>query len=477
MLAPFKHQAEVLDQSKDMASFAVFWEQGTGKTRLTLDSIRYQREQGNIDAALIIAPTDVHRAWIEDELPKWAPDFEGHFWTSSKATTIAHKQMVRRVFDDAPFPVMALGYDGFMTEKGKAFCRSFFKKRRVFMVLDEATAIKTPGAKRSMSLVNAGRWVPYRRILTGTPITTAPWNVWSMVKFLDPTFWPSKGIHTPAEFRSFFGVWEKGQFMKDGQLREYPKLVTYRNLGILHDWLDEISSRVLKTDVFDLPPKLYVKRYFEMTPEQRRVYRELEKESLTLLRNGELVTVQHKLTLLLRFQQITSNYLPTGKDGEMTILDPKRNPRLDALASAVEEIGHQAIIFARFNLDVDQILDLLKGKSVRYDGLVGSDGRARNKAAFLAGDPKAQFFVTKASVSGKGHTFVNAHSCLYYNNSFSLEDRLQSEDRLHRAGQTHAVNYTDLVCPGTVDVKIVSTLRNKLTLAAKIQGDDLKEWI
>lgn len=471
----FKHQEEVLERSKELVAFAIFWEQGTGKTRLALDSIRYQRSEGAIDAALIIAPNDVHRAWIEDEIPEWAPDFmdESYFWTSSKATTKAHRQMIEHVINDAVFPVMAIGYDGFMTAKGKEFCRRFFKKRRTYMVLDEASAIKTPAAKRSMSLVNAGRWVPFRRIMTGTPITTAPWNVWSMIKFLDPGFWPSKGIHTPTEFRTFFGVWEKGFYKnKKGELEEYPKCTGYRNLEILHQWLDEVSSRVEKSEVFDLPPKLYSTRYFEMTPEQSKAYRELKAYAMTIL-GDRLVTVAHKLTLLLRFSQILSNYLPTGDENELVQLG-KRNPRLETLEAAIEEIGHQAIVFARFDLDVDKILNLLKGNSVRYDGRVGSDERARNKAAFLAGD--VQFFVSKAAVQ-KGHTFVNAKTCVYYNNSFSLEDRLQSEDRIHRAGQDVAVNYIDIVCPETIDVHVVETLRAKKNLAGQIQGDNLREWI
>lgn len=476
MIPHFEHQIRLFEETKDLPAHALFWEQGTGKTRTALDTITYLFEQGNIDGALVVAPNDVHRAWIEDQLPQFAPSLEGFFWTSSKASSLSHERMIGRLYESRR-PIMAMGYDGFMTVRGRTFAKRFFKDRRAILILDESTAIKTPKTKVARALVNAGTWVAYRRVMTGTPITNAPWDVWSSIKFLDPTFWPRKGLGSTEAFRVQFAEWEEGK-MRDGngRLRTYPKLIGYRNLERLHEYLSEISSRVLKENVLDLPPKLFSKRHFELSPEQREVYDQLRDEFRAWV-NGHLYETTHALTRMLRLAQVAAGYLPSPNENEPAIPIGKKNPRLNVLESAVAEIGHQAIINARFNADVDSILALLGSRAVRFDGRDNSDERARAKATFLAGD--VQFFVTKPAVSGTGHTFTNAKTILYYTNDFSLENRLQSEDRAHRAGQTNPVSYLDFVAIDTIDELVVSTLLRKESIASLITNGTLnwKEWL
>ena len=473
----YAHQSRVLAESRDAPTFALFWEMGTGKTKLTLDTIAHLRDNDRIDAVVVVAPNGVHRNWIEDEIPKWLPaPVQPYAWLSGKAGTKRHESAVASLLT-APFPFLAFSYEGLVTERAVKYLRKVFEKRRVFMVLDESTRIKTPGAKRTMKIVAAGKHAAYRRILTGTPVTNSPFDVYSQMKFLDPDFWKKAGFGTLAEFRNHFGIFKT---MENDRGQHWEQVVAYRNLSQLQALLAPVSSRVLKSDALDLPPKLYTKRYFDLSPEQVRVYREIRDEALTLLASGELVTAALAITRLLRLQQVTSNYLPVDDGSEDIVLVPitDRNPRLECLLELVDEIEGQAIIWARFRRDIDQITEGLvaAGHScARYDGKVGSDGRVAAKAAFQKGDVK--FFVANPAVGATGLTLTAARTVIYYSNSFRLEDRLQSEDRAHRIGQHHPVQYIDIVAPGTVDTHIVAALRNKINLASQVTGDQLKEWI
>lgn len=472
----FAHQQQILAESGDKPYFAVFWEQGTGKTRLALETMVNLARKGEVDAALVLAPNGVHQLWIQDEIPSWVPGHDRLFtayYTSSKAATKAHQRMCEQALT-APFPIVAMSYDAFMTKTGMAWVRKFLDRRRVFYVLDESTAIKTPAAKRTKSIVASGQHAPYRRILTGTPITNSPFDAYTQMRFLDQDFWRKAGFQTFTAFKTYFGIWAKG--FNTGQQREYEYVVGYRNLPELQAILAPHSSRVQKADVLDLPPKLYSKRYFELTPEQRRIYQEIKEQALTVLATGDLVTVPLVITRLLRLHQVTSNYLPTDGDEPTYTISPN-NPRMDCLMEALEEVSGQAIIWARFNMDVDQICERLGNRAVRCDGRDSAQERQQRITSFKAG--QVQFLVSKPQTIGvsRGQTLVNANTVVYYNNTFSLEDRLQSEDRAHRSGQTHAVDYVDIVAPGTIDTHIVKALRDKLDVASQITGDQLKEWV
>jgi len=475
----FKHQADYLDHHAELREWALFWEQGTAKTRPILENVAKLWQERKVDTLFVLAPTGVHRNWVEDEIPLWLDvPYRAIFWESSKTGTQKFQRSAKQVLHAKELAVVTMGYDAIMTQKGHNYIKSLCTKRNgVFYVLDESTAIKTPKAKRTIRVVASGRWAQYRRILTGTPITNSPFDVYKPVQFLDPDFWKRYEFPDYATFKTYFGIWTKGTVKTpSGDIREYPSCSGYQHLDELHAMLQEISTRVVKDETLDLPPKLYSKRNFEMTKEQKRVYREIRDAAMTFLSSGDLVTVPHALVRLLRLHQVTSNYLPT--DGVEPVVDiDKRNPRLECLEAYIKEAAHQTIIWARFNRDVDLIMDLLGKDAVRADGKVNSDGRARAKRAFQAGD--VQCFVSKPSVTGvsRGLTLTAAKSVIYYNNSFSLEDRLQSEDRAHRAGLKHPVGYVDIVAPGTVDVRIVRALRDKDNIAATITGDKLKEWI
>jgi len=476
---PFKHQLDAWNFSRDFRSYGLFHEQGTGKSCTTLMTASWLYEQDKIDGMLVVAPNGVHRNWTDNEIPKHLPDEvprTSYCYISQKARTKKGQKALSETIDCEGLAILTMGYEAFITEAGKLAAWRFLKKRKTLFVLDESTRIKSPTAKRTRSILKAAKFAPYRRILTGTPVANGPLDLYSQMRFLQTDFWEQFGFGTYTSFKAFFGVFEKGYNYSSG--REFSQLLRYQNEDKLHDMISDLTDRVTKDEVLDLPPKLYSTMNFDMTSKQAQLYeafrsKGIEEILLAIADTNLDLPAPMAIVIMLRLQQITCGYLPNVKGG-LDLLG-KENPRLDLLVDVCEDIPHQAIVWSRFRKDIDLICDRLKGRCVRYDGSTGSDERAEAIDRFQSGD--VQFFVGNPAAAGEGLTLHAARTVVYYSNSFKLTDRLQSESRAHRIGQEHPVHYIDLVCPGTIDEMIITALRAKLDIASMITGDKLKEWL
>jgi SNF2 family DNA or RNA helicase len=480
---PFEHQRTTFEYSKDLPAYGILWEQGCGKSKIAIDTACHLYEKGEIDAVFIVAPNGVHRNWLTDEMPTHIPTrlrskIKAEYWDTGKSAAQHHKFRMEQLLKHKGFPWFMVSYDGIMTDRGRLYCARFLRLRRCLYILDEAHNIKSPNTQRTKRIVASGKYAPYRRLLTGTPVAQGPFDVYSQVKFIDENFWKRHGLDNFALFKFHFGEWwtKEQAKKKSGYDPGYDKLLGYKNLDQLSEFLKSISNRVTKESAgLNLPPKLYSKRYYEMLPAQRDLYEKIRDEYIAELEDGAIVDGALAIVRLLRLQQIICGYVQTDDAEEPVRLISEKNPRLALLGEITESLYHPAIIWARFTKDVDQIMELLGDKAVRYDGRVSDDEAAEAKRKFQSGE--AQFFVGNPAKGKEGLTLVQARTVIYYSNSFKLIDRLQSEDRAHRIGQHHPVDYIDLVAPGTVDERIVSSLRDKFDIATKITGDDLKEWL
>lgn len=486
--APFKHQAELYERTRDMKSHALFLEMGTGKTKIVIDIVGHLFESGEINGVLVLAPKAVAPNWVNDELPLHFGVEPGRYrvflWDTAKAGNIGYQEKLATFLATPPdiLAILVQSYDAIMTERRKGTKRGVLKgleaakhlltKRRCMFVLDESARIKTPKAKRTKRVLAASKYAPYRRIMTGTPITQGPFDMFSQLRFLDADVWKRMGCGSFPAFKTMFGDWLENVRSDNGQ--RFQTLIGYKNLAALSKVVDQMGDRLLKEDVLDLPPKLYDKRTFEMGKEQRQLYDELRREFVIWLDAGDAVTAPLAITRLLRLQQITSGYLPTD-DGNMIEIEP--NDRLACFMEAAEDVHHQAIAWGRFQKDVDLMeAALLKaGKTcVVYDGRTSQTDREERRAAFKAGD--VQWFVGNPAAAGEGLTLL-APTVIYYSNSFKLGDRLQSEDRAHRIGQDKPVLYVDIIARGTLDRTILRALRDKVDLASQVLGDDVRSWL
>lgn len=471
---PFAHQRAEFEATRERAYHGLLWEMGTGKSKVVIDTAAWMYEQGAIDGLVVLAPNSVHFNWHTDELPTHLPDqvaarTRSFVYQSPRAGTQWHQRAVADLLGHDGLAVMLMSYNAVMTERGRRALWAMLKQRRCLYVLDESTYIKTPIAKRTKRVVASGKYAPFRRILTGTPVANSPFDIYSQMRFLDENFWRRHSIGTSQVFRHTFADFQ--QFLDgNGRTQEFP--VRYKNLDQLREWLAPCTSRVLKEDVLDLPPKLYTRRYFDLTAEQRRAYDDLKSDYETELAQGQLVTTPLVIQRVTRFQQITSGYLPTD-DGPLHRFTP--NPRLGVAEDFRDECGCPALVWAQRDEDVDALMHLLGDRAVRHDGKCTDAEKERAKAAFKAGE--VQFFVAKPSVGGEGLTLTQARAVFYYNNGYNLSQRQQSEDRAHRIGQAHPVTYVDAVARGTIDEGILRALLRKFNVGAEVTGDQAREWL
>jgi len=488
--SPFDHQRRIFEDTWSKEAFAIFAEQGTGKTKIILDTAAKLYMEGRIDALLVVAPRGVAVNWINEEIPRHLSDAVvpatlGMVWRSTAAGTKKHEAAEKAVLSHKGLAVVSVGYEAIVTTKGRDFARKFLTRRRVLFVADESHAIKSPGAKRVRAILAAAKLAPYRRALTGTPASQSPFDVYTQIRFCDGDYWKQFGLGSFLAFSTFFGIWNAAVNHSTGQ--GYKTLVAYQNLNLLHKWLAQISVRVTKEDTLDLPPKLYSTRTFEMTPEQRRLYNSLVSDFVAVMANGAEISAPLAIVRMLRLQQVACGYLPNEKfdedgypTGNVELVSLGENPRLELLRETCEALpsGAKALIWARFTEDINQIVATLAKdgrRVVRYDGKVKDKERSAAIEAFQNGD--AEFFVANPAAGGTGITLHAAKTVIYYSNSFKLVDRQQSEDRAHRAGLLHPVHYTDIVAAGTIDVHVLKSLQQKINVAAAVTGDKLREWV
>jgi SNF2 family DNA or RNA helicase len=468
---PYAHQITALEKSWHKDTFAYFMEMGTGKTKVLIDNLAMLYDKGKVDGALIVAPKGVIGTWYNQELPTHLPDHIENVTVLWQAN-INKKQQEKldRLFETGhDLHIIVMNVEAFSTDKGRSFAAKFLRSHKSMMAIDESTTIKNPKAKRTKNILSLATLTRYRRIMTGSPVTRNPLDLYTQCYFLDPFHLNHSSYYS---FRNRYAV------MKSANIsgRSINLVVGYQNLSELSDKLKPFSYRVLKEDCLDLPDKVYMKRQIDLTPEQIRLYRQMKQEALATL-NGKTVTTMTALTQIMRLQQITCGHF-VADDG--TTQNIKHN-RMSELMEILEEVEGKAIIWAHWQRDVELIVSAIEkqqgpGSVVHYYGKTLPEERDYAIRNFKEND-KVRFFVGTPATGGYGITLVQANTVIYYSNGYDLEKRMQSEDRAHRIGQTKKVTYIDLIAEDTVDTKIVKSLRKKINIASQVMGEELKEWI
>ena len=468
---PYAHQLTALEKSWNRETYAYFMEMGTGKTKVLIDNLAMLYDKGKVNGALIVAPKGVVGTWYNNELPTHLPNHINHvtvLWKS--AINKKQQEKLDTLFKTGEgLHILIMNVEAFSTEKGKAFAEKFLSCHNTLMAIDESTSIKNPMAKRTKNILMMSKNSKYRRIMTGSPVTKNPLDLFSQCYFLDP-------FHLDHE--SYYSFRMRYAVMKTANIsgRRIQLVAGFRNLGELSEKLQPFSYRVLKEDCLDLPDKIFIKREIQLSPDQRKLYEQMKQEAIAILKGKQTTTV-NTLTQLMRLQQITCGHF-TADDGSTQHIP---NNRLTELMNVLEETEGKAIIWAHYQYDIKSIIKEVNkiygpGSIVDYYGLTPQEDRQPNIKRFQS-DPKCRFMVGTPSTGGYGITLTAANTVIYYSNGYDLEKRLQSEDRAHRIGQKKSVTYVDLMADDTVDEKIVQALRKKIDIASEVLGEELKSWI
>ena len=468
---PYAHQLTALEKSWNKENFAYFMEMGTGKTKVLIDNVAMLYDKGKIDGALIIAPKGVVKTWYEQELPTHLADHIENVSVLWQANiTKGQQEKLDSLFEiDSALHILVMNVEALSTEKGVKFASKFINSHKTLMAIDESTTIKTPTARRTKNIIKMGVNAKYKRIMTGSPITKNPLDLYTQCEFLDPWL---------LDFASYYAFRNRYAEMKTMHLRgrSIQVVAGFQNLGELSDKVKDFSYRVLKEDCLDLPPKNFVKRHITLTADQKRIYEQMKKHAIAML-NKKVTTTVTVLTQLMRLHQITCGYV-TADDG--TIQEVESN-RLNELMSVLEETEGKVIIWANYQFSVSDIMKKIgkvygEDSYVHYYGLTPQEDRQDYIRKFQ-NDPKCRFIIGTPQTGGYGITLTQANTVVYYSNGYDLEKRLQSEDRAHRIGQKKNVTYIDIIAEDTIDEKIVEALRSKIDIASQVMGEELKEWI
>jgi len=468
---PYQHQLNALSKSWNKETFAYFMEMGTGKTKVLIDNVAMLYDKGKIDGVLIVAPKGVIGTWYNNEIPAHLPDHiekKAVLWQANINKT--QQEKLNTLFETGhELHILIMNVEAFSTEKGRLFAAKFLRTHKSLMAIDESTTIKNPKAKRTKNILSLAQLTKYRRIMTGSPVTKNPLDLYSQCEFLDSYL---------LDFQSYYAFRNRYAEMKTLRMhgRSIQVVSGFKNIDELSRVITEFSYRVLKKDCLDLPEKVWTNRNITLTTEQSKVYQSMKEKALAHL-NGKTVTTASTLTQLMRLQQITCGHF-VSDDG---ITQQIKSNRLPELMNVVEEMEGKAIIWAHFQQDIKNIVKELTEiygprSVVDYYGLTDKDKRQGNIDKFMK-DPECRFFVGTPATGGYGLTLTSANTVIYYSNGYDLEKRLQSEDRAHRIGQKESVTYVDIICEETVDTKIVQALRKKLNIASEVMGEELKDWI
>ena len=459
---PYKHQEQGIERFINETYGAFFCEMGTGKTKISIDLVCNNKMS---DGVIVAAPNGLHRNWYHKELPVHAneTDYLAYCWNGPPKTNKSLKEWNKFIrTDDDRKKFLLINVEALRTANGYDRVVEFIENRKsVEFIIDESTCIKNPKAIVTKACIRLGGLCDKRWILNGTPVTQGPLDLFSQCLFLHKNALPFKSY---TAFKSYFAIEEQVVM----QQRTFRKIVDYKNLSHLTAILAPFSLHLRKKDCLDLPEKVFVEHIVPMTVAQQRAYDQLKNLCLTMLDSGELMTAEMALVKLIRLHQITTGFF-VSDEGTVTHLP---NNRIEALLS-IAETTRPIVIFCAYKENITQVTKALTqvygDKSVvTYTG--DSTGEERTNAVTAFQEGKVDFFVG-SSAAAKGITLHRASSMVYFSNTYSLEHRLQSQDRIHRIGQVNKCTYTDLVSEGTVDTAILNALQGKKQIANTILND------
>ena len=458
---PYEHQRVALRKGATQSVFGFFMEQGTGKTKVTIDNAVYLYNMELLDTVYVIAPNSVYT--------NWKKEIELH----SSANNYIYQHKIDKKFypkkDKLNWYLMNI--EAFSHKSGYNKGLELVEQRGLttMMVIDESTTIKNRTAKRSKNVIKLGKGVRYKRILTGTPVTKSPLDLWSQFAFLDEDLLGFKSYYS---FRARYCIMQSKPVGGNRRI-EFP--VSYINLEQLEEKILPYTHRVLKKDCLDLPPQIWQRRNIYLSNEQRNAY-EILKEHARVVIQDKQSSIHNKLTEIAKLQQVCSGFLYSD-DGKLVELS---NAKLDELLNIIEEIEGKIIIWATFRHSIQKIEETLQKKYGEKSVVtLYGDTKKRSEVVDNFNDPRgSRFLVSNPSVGGYGLTLNASSYQIFFNNSYNLEERLQAEARNHRSGQkADKVTYIDLVAIKTIDEFIIKALKEKITISAKTLGEEVLDFL
>jgi hypothetical protein len=366
---------------------------------------------------------------------------------------------------------LLMNIEAFSTKKGVDVAEFFVKKFKVFMTVDESTTIKNRQAKRTKAICSVGRGAVMRRILTGSPVTKSPMDLYSQMEFLSPDILGFKSYYA---FQGRYAVVQR----RSMGAHSFNQILGFQRLDELTETLDQHSFRVRKEDCLDLPDKVYMRREVELTLEQSEAYVQMKNLALARLDSGDLSTTQNVLTQIMRLQQICLGSL-TDDDGTV---HPLKSNRQDALLDICDEIQGKAIIWATWTQDIVRLprpcataLASKRSQRSTVKPLIRIANRSWKLSKIGSRSCVSSWGTPKPA--GYGLTLTAANTVVYYSNSYDLgaSASVGGPRAPHRAGEQGDVHRPDIAQDHRREDR--GRLADKIKIADLVLGEDARSWL
>lgn len=471
---PREKQMEALNKVYDMESVALFMDMRTGKTKVIIDLASARRMQATVDRVLIICPLSIRKNWVR-EIELHAPfPVDAYLLDSSKPKDFKRWMSVKH-----DFKWLIVGVESLAAGSAIKYVEEFvLSSYKLMTVVDESSKIKGHAAIRAKNCVKIGRHSAFRVVMTGTPISHGPMDLFMQFEFLDPDI---IGIGDFYSFRKRYAI--MGGY-------EDKQIIGYQNMEELMEMLEPFVFQVRKDEVFpDAPKKIYIRRETQLTEKQRAIYRQVKKEGIAEV-DDQTMLVQNALEKMLRLQEIVGGTVSFRNDPEVEVATRKKytrrriegpNPKLSELMDVVQEYAGSTIVWCAFREEIAMVSEALRkeygdDQVVELHGDVDEATRDYNvNVAFQGG--KARFLVGNTATGGMGLTMHKAENEIYFSNSFNYTDREQSEERAFGPHKTNGTIIIDIIAEKTVDEHILEALTQKKDVSEYVRGtiDTLKD--
>lgn len=430
---PFTHQKVTFSFTRALDCSAIFLEQGLGKAKAAIDLATWRFRKKQIRRCFVVCPVYVMTQWLVEIDRHGHDDFKNYILLEGSS---AKRQKLLEELPAEWAGFIIINYDGLLPLR-EYLLRRQLSSNKIFemMVLDESSKIKHAQSMRSKLSWRLGLTVKYRNIMTGTPITQTIEDIFSQYRFLNASIF---GPYATA-FRAQFLV--MGGF-------ENREIIGYKNVAALMKRIYSVAIRFTKDRCLDIPPKIYERREARLDAASTSKYLEFEKRCVAEF-DGKTISAQLVMTKLMKLSQITGGFIyEQGPDGKkIGTIRLATNPKLHDLAELLEEVlPKKVIVWYRFEAEREMLVELLKKLRINFVAIGKGVSKEDKKTAVstFQNDDKCKLFLANVT-AGIGITLTKAEVVIYYSNSYSYEDRIQSEDRCHRIGLDHKVTYIDMV--------------------------------
>lgn len=445
----FPYQAQAIEHIKCREFSAVFHEQGLGKTKIAIDVILYWLASGELDVVIVVAKRGL--------VPNWLSEFNDH--THIQPSLITNSSRENYYTLNGNSKVIIAHYEAVMKEKErlKLFCTG----QKVGIVLDESQKIKNPASNLTSSFFELREYFVRRLILTGTPASNRPYDIWAQVFFLDG------GEALGDDFEAFKNDTDIN-FVADGGTHDDYET----NLSNIVEKLSDFAVRETKNSgVIDLPGKKIIRVEADWEKSQYEKYVQTRDElSLIVVQDDIPIEDDSRpiLKRMLRLVQLASN---PGLVDESYSAEPGKLAVLKDLVSQVVDRGEKVIVWSSFNGNMQYLKHHLSEFGCRMIyGKMGMEERYISLDAFKS-RPEVRVLLATPGAAKEGLTLTVANNVIFFDRTFGLADYLQAQDRIHRISQTKNCNVYNIVIPGSIDEWVEDLITAKMMAAQFAQGD------